>query len=235
MTIKSKLLKFIEYPEASLGYFIGVSPNHLITFLRIKGLIKNGLKTYIDVGANKGDLIRTAKYFYPHIKIYAFDPIPNVFKFKDNINTKFFNIGLSDKKEKKTFYYNEGWDACSTLHKPLKDHHSDFEPIEHFKKIKVHLDRFDNLNLEIKKPCFLKIDSEGHEFEVLKGFGDKLKEIDIIQLEHCFRDYFSEQKNIGDTFNLLKKFGFGGIIQINSRYAASGALTHCDFIFFRIK
>lgn len=116
---------------------------------------------------------------------------------------------------------------------PIKKHHPDFEPVEHFHKRKIKLDRFDNLDVKIRGKCFLKVDTEGHELEVLKGFGKRLEEVDVVLFEHCFRPYFSNQGKLGDTFNLLEKYGFNGVKQINTRKIGV-TLTFCDWVFFRI-
>jgi FkbM family methyltransferase len=183
------------------------------------------------VGANRGDFVKAGKYLIPNLKIHAFEPVPNIFRFK---KAKFYNIGLSNKKEIKSFYINKINPAWSTFHKPIQKHPPDFQSIDTFSKRDMKVDRFDNLDIDIEGPCFLKIDTEGHEYEVLEGFGDRLKEVDFIQIEHTFRNYFSEKKKLSEVINLLDKYGFNGIVQLNLRYGG-GKLTFCDFLFFRIR
>jgi hypothetical protein len=50
----------------------------------------------------------------------------------------------------------------------------------------VEVKRFDAMGLDLancKRPIFLKVDVEGHELEVLKGFGASLAQVDDVVLE----------------------------------------------------
>ena len=92
--------------------------------------------------------------------------------------------------------------------------------------------RFDSLNINIKSPCLLKIDAEGSEIYVLRGFGEKLKEIDVIQLEVSFQENFKGQSKLSELISYLEKFGFAGFIQKSLRIH-NGYPNHCDLIFFK--
>jgi len=239
MTIQTKLLKVIECPKAILGYFLGVSPMHIMNFEKVKQLLDGEMKTYIDVGGNKGDLVKSVNYLFPNTKVYAFEPIPNIFPINDLKNTELFNVGLGERDEVRDFWLVDKWVECSTFNKPLDkfQHHPDFDAIHNSHKIRLPLRRFDNLNIELESPCFLKIDTEGHELQVLKGFGDRLNDVDVIQLEYLFRNYLSEKGTLSEIIKILEDYGFNSMIQVNNRYSIlrreSKYLTHCDFIFFR--
>ena len=83
----------------------------------IEGYFNHGIKinegdVVVDVGANIGVLgVRLSKKFNK-IKIYCFEPIPNIFsvlqkncKLTKNPDFKVFENGLGDSKEKKEFTY----------------------------------------------------------------------------------------------------------------------------------
>lgn len=230
MTIKTKVLKLIEYPSAVMSYKIGIHPNYFLNFHRLRRFIIGDLKTYLDVGANIGQFVKATKYFYPNTKVYAFEPVPNIYQG----GGEFFEIGLSDKKEESIFYENVNCDAWSSLHKPINDHNIIFESAGNFKETKVQLDRFDNLNLKIERPCLLKIDTEGHEYQVLEGFGDRLNEIDVIQLEYLGMKYYSDKTVLSEIIKLLEGYGFDGMVQLNLRYYHKLPLQY-DLVFFRLE
>jgi len=76
-----------------------------------------------------------------------------------------------------------------------------------FKKIKIKKG-FDYCNdNNIKSIDFIKIDTEGYELEVLKGMGNMLKNIKIVQFEYG-GTYISAKITLNDVINHLKNHGF---------------------------
>ena len=66
----------------------------------------------------------------------------------------------------------------------------------------------------------------------MKGFGNKLKEIDILQIECLFTGLYNKQSKLSQIISLLEKFGFNGFIQIELNYLKNKPYV-CDLIFFR--
>jgi len=94
--------------------------------------------------------------------------------------------------------------------------------------------RFDELIIKICYPCFVKMDVEGAEEKVIRGFGDKLKEIDVLQIEWFFKKYHKDQMDLGSLLPLLEEAGFNGFIQREFNYI-NGSPATCDLIFFKTK
>ena len=72
-----------------------------------------------DVGANIGLFSKFASEKFPDLKIYAFEPIPQIFEamnanLKDKPNIKMYNIGLSDSEKDAEFNYYPKVSADST-------------------------------------------------------------------------------------------------------------------------
>ena len=55
---------------------------------------------------------------------------------------------------------------------------------------------------------FLKIDTEGYEFNVLKGAGNHLKDIRFVYFEHHFDDMLKKDYTLSDIHNYLANNGF---------------------------
>lgn len=95
-------------------------------------------------------------------------------------------------------------------------------------KVKVDCDTMSNfldiINLDI--PDLIKIDVEGFTYEVLQGFGDKLKELNAIQLETEKSVMWKDQKIHDDILKLMKENGF----LLYSRYDAWDNQYDCLFI-----
>jgi len=132
--------------------------------------IKNPV--FLDIGANVGSFSLLPKV-NNNISVYSFEPNPEIFailnknielnNIKDNVKT--FQTALSDKK------------GDATLRIPLLKKESGFAsmgesiPCGNYSETKIIVDTLDNLADEfgIKSADLIKIDTEGHEFFILKG------------------------------------------------------------------
>jgi FkbM family methyltransferase len=153
---------------------------------------------------------------------------------------KLFPIGLwnSNGRANLNIPRNEDLDDCSSFLEFgnegfIKGIYEKTESKIDYDKVNVERKRFDSLDIDIKSPCLLKIDTEGSEIFVLKGFGSKLKEIDVIQLEVNFQENQKGQTKISELISYLELYGFIGFIQKTLRYGENGYPNHCDLIFFR--
>lgn len=167
--------------------------------------IKEDFSIVFDVGCRNDSLLRNSTcevhYFDPNIKFI------NQLKKLENKNSKSFfnNFGLSD-KECELNYFNE-YQSFIDRSKTIKRDSS----IEIFKTktAKSYVDTHD-----IDKIDFLKIDTEGFEFNVLKGFGEKLNIVQIIQFEYggTFKDAGISLLGI---INYLKEMEFHSFSYLN--------------------
>ena len=177
-------------------------------------------RTIIDIGANIGEFSFYAhKKYLEKVEIFAFDPDPIAKQCIDNnlvgINASINLVALSNKSGEENFYLKTE-SADSSLHEPFG------ESVKIKTKI-VTLDSFFN-NLELRRPVLLKMDTEGHEPEVLLGGIETLKHIDWVSIDAGLERYgkstshevarilveqgFSEV-NVSDTYLVTaKKFIF---------------------------
>jgi len=235
MTIKTKLRKLLDNPYAISDKLRGINPNETIAFLYAIRLLGR-IKTLIDVGSNKGNFIKAGLRFNPNMIVYAFDPLKNVLEVRGE-NIRFFNLGLDEKKAIVDFYIpkNNEW---SSLFKIKKGSDKVYKGLENYQKTKINVDRFDNFDIRIERPSILKIFTQGSDFRVLKGFGDRLKEIDIIKIEYDFDKCYEYESSFGEIVSFLEERGFNGIFQGGVSYLGEenlSKLSHCYFLFFRIK
>jgi FkbM family methyltransferase len=172
-------------------------------------LVKKKLETVLDIGAHHGIYTSKLMQNYPKAKYYLFEPCyANVSflkkKFRNKHNVKIFNFALSSKNKKVILYSPANTSLLASIVKRDWRHHKVYFKI----KEKVLIKRFDSI---YKKNYFnlidyCKIDTEGHELEILKGFGKFIKKIKLIQFEFSdanidsrvfFKDlyYFFKSKN----------------------------------------
>ena len=64
---------------------------------------------------------------------------------------------------------------------------------------------------KIFKIDFLKIDTEGYEFNVLAGMGKYLQNVNLIMFEHHYHDMLVKNYSFSDIHDLLKKNNFSQI------------------------
>jgi FkbM family methyltransferase len=178
----------------------------------LRSLAGTPITTVFDVGANFGDWSLLAHRLLPAVRICAFELSSPTFKqLQENIRAcpaiHAFNFGLSDRAGETTFYhYPDKPGETSLIAHPFQNQSSGYE-------LKGHLRAGDAFCAEqnIQQIDLLKIDVEGTESSVLRGFEKMLAggRISVIQFEY-------EKLNTVNKF-LLKDFyallgGYGFII-----------------------
>lgn len=225
--------RIIEQPKILPARFKGICSSHCLCCLTVKDLLKEPAKTIIGVGANKGRFIDACKYVFPKSKIYAFEPIPELYNLiKNKKDVTAFNFGLWDKEGQDIFYCNKSNIGASSFLEPTEEYKEKINSEDKLFKIKASKKRFDQLKLPIERPCFVKVDAEGAEYKVIKGFGDRLKEVDILQIEWFFRQYHKDQMKLDKMLPLLEKYGFSGFMQ-KELFCINNIPSSCDLIFFK--
>ena len=162
----------------------------------------------LDVGAQSGLYSLYAK-FLPMATFYAFEPFTPTFDLLQeniqlnnisNINT--FNMGLSDKKGTTVLSTSLSHNGLHTLGNPLRfDDVLDFE---------IEVDTIDNLFYDKEVPLdFIKIDTEGWEYFILKGGEKTIKKYKpLIQLE--WNDVNMKQCNVNKAMlnSYIEELGY---------------------------
>lgn len=155
---------------------------------QLSNLIGGDPQIIFDVGANIGLYSKMLSERFPNSSIYCFEPNPNCIK-SLNSNTpsscKVFNFGLGDETGELILYdkANSHGSSHASLYKEALD---DFHGCDSV-KVPVKIIKLDDFAMEngIDKIDFLKIDTEGHELEVLKGAKNLIEDrrVQCIQFE----------------------------------------------------
>ena len=161
-------------------------------------------RTIIDIGANIGEFSFYAHKNIEKVEIFTFDPDPITSECIDNnligINASINLVALSNKSGEEDFYLKTE-SADSSLHEPFG------ESVKIKTKI-VTLDSFFD-NLELRQPVLLKMDTEGHEPEVLLGGIATLKHINWVSIDAGLERYGKSTSN--DVARILVEQGFSEV------------------------
>jgi FkbM family methyltransferase len=121
-------------------------------------------------------------------------------------------IGLSDRIGSRKINITEHY-GCVSLLQPnysfLKDY--SIAPLFEVKQVlEIECTRYDILFSQnnVPAPDVIKIDVQGYEYEVLKGFGDLLNDCIAIELEAHFYELYEKQHLFGDLVKLLMEHNF---------------------------
>lgn len=147
----------------------------------------------IDVGANVGDYSKLILELYPDVRIFAFEPHPKTFALlNSNIpaGDRFLPIRSAVGSEKgELFLYdygeNDGSAHASVYKEVIEDiHHG--HAIDH----RVPVLCLDDFLLErgVEDVALLKVDTEGHELDVLKGSAGFINEGKIAAIHFEFNE-----------------------------------------------
>jgi FkbM family methyltransferase len=161
-----------------------------------KHLNSNSL-VIVDVGINRGQSTALFLKWFPNAKIYGFEPLPSVFVVAERKlanRAHLFNLGVSSKSGVRTFWESK-LDETSTFNQPnleSKYHKMKSKVLlcstrKMYKALIVNTVTLNDFSFKEKigKIDLLKVDTEGHELEVLKGATTLLKQqqIELIQIE----------------------------------------------------
>ena len=201
----------------------------------IKFLKKNkydNFKLLIDIGAHKGESIELFSKNFIIKKIISFEASPINFKYlKKKIeknkqgynNTEIVLENIALGAEDKIIEFNQFDESSSSTIKEVdeesKYYKRKFRLInflnnkETYQKLKIKISKLKDYieKCSIKKIDFMKIDTEGYEFEILLGLENKIKLVDIIMFEHHYDNMIRKDYTFEDINKLLIKNNFNKI------------------------
>ena len=167
----------------------------------IKFIRKNNIKInlFFDIGSHMGTYSDLILKDFQNSNILMFEPQVNIFKkiikkYKNKKNIKIFNYAISDKSTTKKFYINQH-DLTSSL-SSLDFKNNKYLQLKAklfgttsagmiLKKERVKTKKLNQIIKlkKIKRIDLAKIDTEGHELEVLRGMKNSIKKIKYILIE----------------------------------------------------
>jgi FkbM family methyltransferase len=195
-----------------------------------------------DVGANTGQSIKRFSLIFNNCVIHSFEPITRCFDqmVKDFPEKKFIknNYALSDKNTNKIFFINKH-SVTSSFNRINKNYDDNNEKNKIKNSIKVKtltLDAYINFN-KIKKIDILKIDTQGHELNVLKGSKKSLKKnmINFIEVEIILCDYYINKIKLYEIDHIMNKNNFELVDIQGHSYSKKNQINWFDMLYINKK
>ena len=199
--------------------------------------LEHKLTTLIDVGAHKGETILDFLNYFEFINIYSFEASNKTFndlklrlkKIKKRFNStniEIFNFGVGNSNKKNIFY--EQLDSNSSTFNIIDKDSSYFKRknkilsffflnndniVNKTEVLQIKLGEFIKRK-NINSIDILKIDTEGYEFEVIKGLEQEIKKIKFIYFEHHYDNMIKKNYKYSDIHNYLRINGFSKVFKI---------------------
>tara|TARA_B100000787_G_scaffold29106_1_gene19353 strand:+ start:1061 stop:1792 length:732 start_codon:yes stop_codon:yes gene_type:complete len=210
-----------------LSFFDYFYQKKIIKFLKKNSLSEINL--IFDVGAHKGESINL---FLKNMKvknIVSFEASPLNFKYLENNkknlekkfpNTKIIIENLALSSDGRVVTFNQFNESSSSTINNINQESRYFKRkfnllnLRNKKKIyesfKLKTETLDNYIYQnnFNRISFLKIDTEGYEYEILIGLKKRIKSVDTIMFEHHYDNMIIKEYTFSDINYLLKKNDF---------------------------
>ena len=206
-----KGLTLTEQSKRRWPYFLKIEEVQIATFLTLVKKINPSF--FFDVGANVGFYTLIARKYFSELRCFAFEPTPetynnlviNLNENKTSGNVDAFQIALSSNQGIIEF---GDFGDCSGKNAIITTSIHDQKDIK--KRFPVNTDSLDNLYPEVLGCIIIKIDTEGHEIDVIKGGRNFLtKNKVVLQVETGHKNNSDELDSIirSCTLDLLFRLG----------------------------
>lgn len=196
----------------------------------------------IDIGANVGGFTVQLRETFPNLEVHMFEPANSLF---NQLNTRFFEddlvyvlpLAVSDKRGVGNLYFDkEG--GLASLTKRRLDHFNTYFDLSESVDV-ICFEDYWNINLQRRDIDFIKINVEGYELAVLRGMGQAINFIKVIQFEFggtgidakiYFQDfwYFFKENNFD-----IYRFTFLGPLRIATYREIDETFVKTDYLAVR--
>lgn len=172
----------------------------------------------VEAGAHIGrDTVKLAQLF-PQGTIHAFEPHPQAFESLKNTvqqlpNVECYNIALSNKTGRATFYVSTDIRALSSLHEPTRI--LEERPTIAFDQITVDTITLDQwaTTYAVPRVDFIWLDTQGHELAILQGAENLLPHIKALFIEVNIEQRYKDQPLYHEIKKYMEEHGFKVLLE----------------------
>ena len=199
-------------------------------------------QTLLDVGAAHGGYSLAAVLAFPGVRVYSFEPLPDVFATlkatavrREGITPLPLALGAADGRE--TIHRSESSGSSSIL--PMREtHEKHFPGTGTVGAEEIEVRTLDGLvaagEVDLTPPVLMKIDVQGFEDRVLAGAEASLSKIDALIVELSLTELYEGQQLLPELRSWIENRGFtfqGNFTE--GRSATTNELVQVDALFIR--
>lgn len=199
---------------------------------------RSDLRTIVDVGAHRGQFAMFALTRFPAASVICLEPLPGPRQVLTSVTNgdgrvRILDVAASNRTEERVEMHVSRRDDSSSLQPIGARQVAAFPGTEESGSAWVARARLDALleRADLEPPALLKIDVQGHEYEVLEGAAGLLPDFAQIAVEVSFAELYEGQRLAGDVTALLHDAGIALTGVFNLTSARSGACLQADFLF----
>nr|WP_272877315.1 FkbM family methyltransferase [Neoroseomonas eburnea] len=159
-----------------------------------------------DVGANKGQSCTAYAGMFPAATIHAFEPVPQSFESLRIAAGQYPNIAVHQLALSSAPGIVKMTAAgASTMNRIVSGDTAESPDGIEVRAVPGHIVAAE---LGISRISFLKIDTEGHDLDVLLGFSPLLPQVDFVEVEAAMNPYNKTHVQFRLLEDTLRNFGF---------------------------
>jgi FkbM family methyltransferase len=194
--------------------------------------------TIIDVGSNKGQFVLEAIKWHPNCQIFAFEPLTRERAVLERVlaglpSLTVYPFALGEQDATTQMHVSSAADSSSILEQTELQAQS-FPGTQNVGRDEIKIRRIDRLldREALKAPVLCKIDVQGYELNVLRGFGSLLDAVDYLIVEVTNASFYAGAPNSAEVVAFLASKGFR-ILGMYNMYMSEGLCLQTDILFCR--
>lgn len=235
--LKKSIKKIIN----SFGYDIKHLPVEAHIRKQLDLLRQYQIDLIFDVGANTGQYAERLKKWGYKGRIVSFEPLPDAFKQLEkkaalHKNWEVCQTALGDKIGEATIHISKNSYSSSIL-EMLPEHLKSEPESVYIDKLGVPVKTIDSIINDYysqKSNLFLKIDTQGFEYNVFNGCLNSLGLIKGFQMELSLVPLYQGEKLMHEMIELLKQYGYTlRLIEVGHMDYNTGELLQVECYFYR--
>lgn len=230
----ARVLSVPSWRRALIGQRVAAGVEHTTVLRNMPGL-----RTIVDVGANRGQFALAAQHFFPEAEIISFEPLARPaanyrLVFRDTPRVTLIDAALGPEAAEAVMHVSRRDDSSSLL--PITSKQDDLFPGT--AEIGTETVRVARLSeclpaKAITEPALLKVDVQGFELQALVGCEDLLDRFEWAYIECSFVELYAGQARAHEIIAWLRGHDFDLSGVYHTAYDAAGRTVQADFVFAR--